>query len=148
MVVLCVGAVSYERGTPAHVMRNNLRCDWPPLKAQNASVGTYKNCFRIQNFTEMCSGSDTGSYLRRLDFVYHSTLGYLRRIDFVYHSTLGKTPKTLILQNSQNPNTGWRLQNSQNPNAGWSLNLSYIYPIGIRRMVSYLRLVDCCITQL
>ena len=23
----------------------------------------------------MCSGSETGSYLRRLDFVYHSTLG-------------------------------------------------------------------------
>ena len=26
-------------------------------------------------FTEMCSGSEAGSYLRLLDFVYHSTLG-------------------------------------------------------------------------
>ena len=24
---------------------------------------------------EMCSGSEAGSYLRRIDFVYHSTLG-------------------------------------------------------------------------
>ena len=27
------------------------------------------------NFTEMCSGSEAGSYLRLIDFVYHSTLG-------------------------------------------------------------------------
>ena len=26
-------------------------------------------------FTEMCSGSEAGSYLRLMDFVYHSTLG-------------------------------------------------------------------------
>ena len=26
-------------------------------------------------FTEMCSGSDTGSYLRLIDFVHHSSLG-------------------------------------------------------------------------
>ena len=26
-------------------------------------------------FTEMCSGSEAGSYLRLIDFVYHSTLG-------------------------------------------------------------------------
>jgi len=26
-------------------------------------------------FTEMCSGSEAGSYLRPVDFVYHSTLG-------------------------------------------------------------------------
>ena len=26
-------------------------------------------------FTEMCSGSEEGSYLRLIDFVYHSTLG-------------------------------------------------------------------------
>jgi len=25
-------------------------------------------------FTEMCSGSEAGSYLRLIDFVYHSTL--------------------------------------------------------------------------
>jgi len=26
-------------------------------------------------FTEMCSGSEAGSFLRLIDFVYHSTLG-------------------------------------------------------------------------
>jgi len=26
-------------------------------------------------FTKMCSGSKAGSYLRRIHFVYHSTLG-------------------------------------------------------------------------
>ena len=26
-------------------------------------------------FTEMCSGSEAGSYLRLIDFVHHSTLG-------------------------------------------------------------------------
>jgi len=26
-------------------------------------------------FTEMCSGSEAGSYLRLIDFVFHSTLG-------------------------------------------------------------------------
>ena len=26
-------------------------------------------------FTETCSGSEAGSYLRLIDFVYHSTLG-------------------------------------------------------------------------
>jgi len=26
-------------------------------------------------FTEMCSGSEAGSYLRLIDVVYHSTLG-------------------------------------------------------------------------
>jgi len=26
-------------------------------------------------FTEMCSGSEAGSYLRLMDFMYHSTLG-------------------------------------------------------------------------
>jgi len=33
--------------------------------------------FQFENdyFTEMCSGSEAGSYLRLIDFVYHSTLG-------------------------------------------------------------------------
>ena len=30
---------------------------------------------RNNYFTEVCSGSETGSYLRLIDFVYHSTLG-------------------------------------------------------------------------
>ena len=28
-----------------------------------------------EDFTEMCSGSEAGSYLRLIDFVHHSTLG-------------------------------------------------------------------------
>ena len=31
--------------------------------------------FKNNYFTEMCSGSEAGSYLRLIDFVYHSTLG-------------------------------------------------------------------------
>jgi len=31
--------------------------------------------FRNNYFTEMCSGSEEGSYLRLIDFVYHSNLG-------------------------------------------------------------------------
>jgi len=33
--------------------------------------------FENNYFTEMCSGSEAGSYLRRIDFVYHSTLGLI-----------------------------------------------------------------------
>jgi len=31
--------------------------------------------FENNYFTEMCSGSEAGSYLRLIDFVYHPTLG-------------------------------------------------------------------------
>ena len=31
--------------------------------------------FKNNYFTEMCRGSEAGSYLRLIDFVYHSTLG-------------------------------------------------------------------------
>ena len=31
--------------------------------------------FENDYFTEMCSGSEVGSYLRLIDCVYHSTLG-------------------------------------------------------------------------
>ena len=31
--------------------------------------------FEYDFFTEICSGSEAGSYLRCIDFVYHSTLG-------------------------------------------------------------------------
>ena len=32
-------------------------------------------CFAKGDLAEMCSGSETGSYSRLIDFVYHSTLG-------------------------------------------------------------------------
>ena len=31
--------------------------------------------FENNYFTELCSGSEAGSYSRPIDFVYHSTLG-------------------------------------------------------------------------
>ena len=52
MVVLGGGAVSYARGTPVERLRGGEAL-----------------------FTEMCSGSEAGSYLRLIDFVYHSPLG-------------------------------------------------------------------------
>ena len=39
-------------------------------------IGALVRTARDHNyFTEMCSGSEAGSYLRLIDFVYHSTLG-------------------------------------------------------------------------
>ena len=35
---------------------------------------TYSSQFDKNYFTEMCSGSEAGSYLRLIDFLYHSTL--------------------------------------------------------------------------
>ena len=43
----------------------------------------------INYFTELCSGSEAGSYLRLIDFVDHSTLG-LRVIKKKKRSTLSK----------------------------------------------------------
>ena len=36
---------------------------------------SFRQAGRHNYFTEMCSGSEAGSYLRLIDFVYHSTLG-------------------------------------------------------------------------
>jgi len=38
-------------------------------------VASVKDHFKNNYFAEMCSGSEAGSYLRLIDFVYHSTLG-------------------------------------------------------------------------
>jgi len=38
--------------------------------------GTHQHLGENNYFTEMCSGSEEGSYLRLIDFVYHSTLGW------------------------------------------------------------------------
>jgi len=35
----------------------------------------YSSQFKNNHLAEMCSGSEAGSYLRLIDFVYHSTLG-------------------------------------------------------------------------
>ena len=34
-----------------------------------------KSWLAVESRAEMCSGSEAGSYLRLIDFVYHSTLG-------------------------------------------------------------------------
>ena len=43
-----------------------------PLGSAAAPSSQFEN----NDFTEMCSGSETGSYLRLIDFVYHSILGF------------------------------------------------------------------------
>ena len=40
-----------------------------------AYAGSHALQFENNYFTEMCSGSEAGSYVRLIDFVYHSTLG-------------------------------------------------------------------------
>ena len=37
--------------------------------------GVWGSHFENNYLTEMCSGSEAGSYLRLIDFLYHSTLG-------------------------------------------------------------------------
>ena len=74
-------AVSYERGSPEAFVSLATGCGatrqtgdlYPavpgfPVLFQ-AVPGT-----KMNYFTEMCSGSEAGSYLRRIDFVNHSSL--------------------------------------------------------------------------
>ena len=92
MVVLCGRAISCERGTPVwHIqdsqgqilgmafMYKALKCfRWFPLRPEaDCTTTSDLGSSQLENnyFTEMCSGSEAGSYLRRIDFVYHSTLG-------------------------------------------------------------------------
>ena len=42
------------------------------VRATTANDGSQ---FENNYFTELCSGSEAGSYSRRIDVVYHSTLG-------------------------------------------------------------------------
>ena len=43
--------------------------------SSHTRIFMYSSQFENNYFTEMCSGSETGSHLRLIDFVYHSTLG-------------------------------------------------------------------------
>ena len=43
------------------------------VKKKKKRVGERSWCGARENFTELCSGSVTDSYLRLIDFVYHST---------------------------------------------------------------------------
>jgi len=51
-------------------------------------AGTMRREMSHNYFTEMCSGSEEGSYLRRIVCVYHSTLG-LRVIKKMRNKTVG-----------------------------------------------------------
>jgi len=95
--------VSYERGTPVGpttlerdgnnfrlqniaawirgqmlafeaLPESEVRC-WTLTMMRNRSSAGARTQFENKYFTEMCSGSEAGSYLRLIDFVYHSTLG-------------------------------------------------------------------------
>ena len=44
--------------------------EWTTIKSAEVQ-------FENNHFTEMCSGSEAGLYLRRIDCVYHSTLGFI-----------------------------------------------------------------------
>jgi len=48
-------------------------------------------------FTEMCSGSEAGSYLRLIDFVHHSTLG------LVVKRKVGTDPRVVLLAEGNDP---------------------------------------------
>ena len=43
--------------------------------SQETGTGRRQYTARLNAQTKMCSGSEAGSYLRLIDFVYHSTLG-------------------------------------------------------------------------
>jgi len=43
--------------------------------ATESCTDRYSSQFENNYFTEMCSGSEAGSYVRLADFLYHSTLG-------------------------------------------------------------------------
>jgi len=45
------------------------------IKSTETELGLQRPQFENNYFTEMCCGSEAGSYLRLMDFVYHSTLG-------------------------------------------------------------------------
>ena len=54
----------------------------------------------LRYFTEMCSGSEAGSYLRLIDFEYHSTLGLRARKDkkvLVCDPEIGEAPAKVAL---------------------------------------------------
>ena len=46
-----------------------------PPRSTAGDTGPVCSQFEDNHFKEMCSGSEAGSFLRLIDFVYHSTLG-------------------------------------------------------------------------
>ena len=72
MVPLGGEVVSCERGTPVGPYGGAcpfIRVPPPPHTTNPWGRDS------LNYFTEMCSGSEAGSYFRLIDFLYHSTLG-------------------------------------------------------------------------
>ena len=56
----------------------------------------YSSQFENNYLTELCSGSEAGSYLRLIDFVYHSTLGVrvIKKKKISWHNRAGGVIQT------------------------------------------------------
>ena len=63
----------------SHIMRHLNSCQQIQVMTHMHTGCTplevYNPCSNNNYFTEMCSGSEAGSYSRRIDFVHHSILG-------------------------------------------------------------------------
>ena len=62
----------------------------------HSRIFRFPNTGLPNNFTEMCIGSEAGSYLRRMDFVYHSTLGLrvIKKKKHLGHGTRAERGRT------------------------------------------------------
>ena len=67
-----------------HLLLSRYLSHRPPLSTLRYHVACQRSKSRVRtshgrtrpdHFRKMCSGSEAGSYLRLIDFVYHSTLG-------------------------------------------------------------------------
>jgi len=58
---------------PVHLIITMIKC----IQTSRLSIKNFLSLADREGnyFTEMCSGSEAGSYFRLIDFVYHSTLG-------------------------------------------------------------------------
>ena len=68
-------AGSLERGLEGLLAGWSARRRTLPTCPFDSITCSRREKFENNYFTEMCSGSEAGSYLRLIDFVYHSTLG-------------------------------------------------------------------------
>ena len=61
-----------------------------------------KTSSSMHYFTEMCSGSEAGSYLRLIDFVYHSTLGLrvIKKKKKFKHAHRGQSRRALCTESA------------------------------------------------
>jgi len=80
-----VTAVSASRTSSSNPTPSNERCCGAP---RMSACGVH--------FTEMCSGSEAGSYLRRIDLVYHSTVG----LRVIKERSAGDQTRPLVNQTS------------------------------------------------